>query len=243
MFPAADERRRAEERREEHSPDLQSMSAAVCGAASGSWCEWGYGAFLQSLTLWHLLINSEFPAAPSASTFFLYNLTMLCSAPLHSGNLQNFVVPISNPGTGFTTGKVLAAHHDHRRAQLEGEGHILTESCFYEIPRSLTDIVNVKQQGDRCYLLIFVTNLMTIGNDGVTHHVPVSPDHVTRTSNNHSRCHVSPGCQAPAGQLATHTAPRNEHWWPGVSVPAWQHPGLPLHSPYLHISYHSLISQ
>ena len=159
MFPAADERRRAEERREreEHSPDLQSMSAAVCGAASGSWCtgcEWGCGAFLQSLTLWHLLINSEFPAAPSASTFFLYNLTMLCSAPLHSGNLQNFVVPISNPGTGFTTGKVLAAHRDHRRAQLEGEGHILTESCFYEIPRSLTDIVNVKQWGDRCYLLI-----------------------------------------------------------------------------------------
>lgn len=157
------------------------------------------------------------PLHQPAHSFFT---TWQCSAQqLHSGNLQNFVVPISNPGTGFTTGKVLAAHHDHRRAQPEGEGHILTESCFYEIPRSLTDIVNVKQRGDRCYLLIFVTNRMTIGNDGVTHHVPVSPDHVTRTSNNHSCCHVSPGCQAPAGQLATHTAPRNEHWWPGVSVP------------------------
>ena len=46
---------------------------------------------------------------------------------------------------------------------------------------------------------------MTIGNDGVTHHVPVSPDHVTRTSNNHSRCHLSLGsmclavCQDSAG--------------------------------------------
>ena len=233
------ERRREERGTQSRSPEHVSSSV---------WCSKWQLVYWVWVWLWSLFTNFNIVTFTdkywiSRRSISQHILSLQLDNALLSSSTQETFKTLLFPFQTLALALQLVKCSQLTTTTAEGEGHILTESCFYEIPRSLADIVNVKQQGDRCYLLIFVTNLMTIGNDGVTHHVPVSPDHVTRTSNNHSRCHVSPGCQAPAGQLATHTAPRNEHWWPGVSVPAWQHPGLPLHSPYLHISYHSLISQ